>query len=114
MPAPMTRLLRRPLETERVVDRPDCIPKVEDRSNTLDPVSYEPGRWSYTRASDGESRRNSRLLVRLLYRWSRPPRHLELVRGDRHRRDVLLEDRARVVVTDAILRFLERYSPRSA
>ena len=50
--------------------------------------------------------------ARLMYRWSVPPRELELVRSNLHGTDMVLEDPAGAgaEVTDAILRFIERYS----
>jgi pimeloyl-ACP methyl ester carboxylesterase len=50
--------------------------------------------------------------ARLLYRWSIPPRHLELIPSSEHGTDMLEEDPAGTEVMDAILRFLERYGSR--
>lgn len=48
--------------------------------------------------------------ARLLYRWAMPPRHLELVRSDRHGTDMLAEDPAGAEVAEMIVEFLERYA----
>ena len=50
--------------------------------------------------------------ARRLYRWSVPPRRSVLVDSDEHGTDMLVEDPVGADVTDAILRFLGRYSPR--